>query len=100
MLVLTIPSQFSEVVQHVFYVMARLAMILQVLVLTGQKIKPLPVFYVFHHVKQALDRFPHLLGLYDPDFTIYEVGRVPIGDESDSTQQNKYSPKAHRNLLL
>jgi hypothetical protein len=40
------------------------------------------------------------MGLRDTDFTIYEVGRTSIGDESDSKQQHEYGHKADPNLLL
>ena len=47
-----------------------------------------------------LDRFPHLMGLRYPDFTIYEVGGATIGDEPDSKEQDEYGHEAHPNLLL
>jgi hypothetical protein len=73
---------------------------LQVLVLTGKQVEPLLVFYVLHQVKQVLDRFPHLMGLRCPDFTIYEVGRAPIRGEPDSKQEDEYRHEGHRNLFL
>ena len=100
MLDLIIPSQVRKVAQHCFHVLAHLARRLQVLVLPSKKIDPLRGFHILHQGKQVLDRFPYLMGMRDPDFTIDEGGRASIGDNPDSEQQDEYGPKAHRNFLL
>jgi hypothetical protein len=70
------------------------------LALSGKKIDPLRGFQVLHQGEQVLDCFSHLMGLGNTDFTIDEVGRASIGDESESKQQDEYGHEAHPNLLL